>query len=237
MKQRIEKFRRTLQREMPRRGRGMRFPPALTAEAASIAEEGLRAGWKLAQVARALGVRTVSLRQWCEREHETQRYPGTLQPVAVVPPSWTSAGTGIVVHGPGALEDAVVIGLPRRLRVFAYTAPADMRKGHDSLAALVRHQLGHDPLSGDYYLFLARNRIRAKVLLWDGTGLCVYAKRLERGRFAPLWERAGTGGASGPLPLTVSELALFLEGSQWVGQVPLSPPPFVLAGPRPHKLA
>jgi len=121
-----------------------------------------------------------------------------------------------------------VIGSTRQIRVFAYTAPADMRKGHDTLAALVRQQLGHDPLSGDYYLFVARNRVRAKVLLWDGTGLCLYAKRLERGRFASLWERAAQHASTGPLPLTVSELSLFLEGSHLVGKMPLSPPPFLL---------
>ncbi|MBU0609328.1 MAG: IS66 family insertion sequence element accessory protein TnpB [Armatimonadetes bacterium] len=103
-----------------------------------------------------------------------------------------------------------------------------MRKGHDSLAALVKQQLGHNPLSGDLYLFVARNRMRAKVLLWDGTGLCVYAKRLERGRFTPLWQRAAEGGSAGPVLLTISELSLFLEGSRLAGRVPLSPPPFVL---------
>jgi len=132
------------------------------------------------------------------------------------------------------VEEVVVIGSTRQIRVFAYTAPADMRKGHDTLAALVRQQLGHDPLSGDYYLFVARNRVRAKVLLWDGTGLCLYAKRLERGRFASLWERAAQNASTGPLPLTVSELSLFLEGSHLVGKVPLSPPPFLL-GQRPAR--
>jgi transposase len=62
------------------------------------------------------------------------------------------------------------------------------------------------------------------VLLWDGTGLCIYAKRLERGRFVCLW-REGEGAS---LRLTVSELALFLEGSTLVGRVALSPAPLVL---------
>jgi transposase len=126
------------------------------------------------------------------------------------------------------VEEAVVIGSTRQIRVFAYTAPTDMRKGHDTLAAIVRQQLGHDPLSGDYYLFVARNRQRAKVLLWDGTGLCLYAKRLEKGRFAALWDRAVHHAEAGSLPLTVSELSLFLEGSHLVGKISLSPPPFLL---------
>ena len=106
-------------------------------------------------------------------------------------------------------------------RVFAFAAPVDMRKGYDGLYALVREHLGRDPLSGDLFLFVARNRIRAKVLLFDGTGLCVYAKRLEKGRFACLWEdRRG-----GSIELSPSELSLFLEGCTVIGQMRLSPPP------------
>lgn len=121
-----------------------------------------------------------------------------------------------------------MIGSTRQLRVYAYTAPTDMRKGHDGLAALVTTHLGHDPLSGDLYLFVARNRKRAKVLLWDGTGLCLYAKRLEQGRFAALWERGRQPDEGAAVRLTMSELTLFLEGSQLVGRKPLSPPAFVL---------
>jgi transposase len=118
-----------------------------------------------------------------------------------------------------------MIGSTRQLRVFAYPEPTDMRKGFDGLSALVEQCLGRDPLSGDLFLFVSRNRQRAKVLLWDGTGLCVYAKRLERGRFAALWDKAHDGAVH----LTVSELQLFLEGSRWVGRVELSPAAFVLS--------
>ena len=121
-----------------------------------------------------------------------------------------------------------MIGSTRRVRVFAYTAPTDMRKGHDGLSALVTTHLGHDPLSGDLYLFVARNRKRAKVLLWDGTGLCLYAKRLEQGCFAALWERDRKPDDGDAVKLTTSELTLFLEGSQLIGRRSLSPPPFVL---------
>ena len=79
-----------------------------------------------------------------------------------------------------------MIGLSRRVRVFAYTRPVDMRKQYDGLYALVVAELKADPLSGDLFLFTNRRRTRAKVLLWDGTGLCIYQKRLERGRFALL---------------------------------------------------
>jgi transposase len=114
-----------------------------------------------------------------------------------------------------------VIGTSGRTRVFAYAGPADMRKGYEGLSALVRNELGRDPLSGDLYLFCNRQRHRAKVLHWDGTGLCVYAKRLERGRFACLWR----DGIEDALELTESELRLFLEGCKLIGRVTLSPAP------------
>ena len=104
-------------------------------------------------------------------------------------------------------------------RVFAVAEPVDMRKGYDGLSALVYEGIGRDPLSGDMFLFVSRNRIRAKVLVWDGTGLCVYAKRLEKGRFPSLWERE----QSGVVELSASELQLFLEGCEIVGRMRLSP--------------
>jgi len=112
-----------------------------------------------------------------------------------------------------------MIGSTRSVRVFAYTLPTDMRKGFDGLYGMVQNHLCQDPLSGDLFLFVARNRKRAKVLMWDGTGLCLYAKRLEKGSFAKLW--AGEDRAT--LELTSSELALFLEGSKLVGKVAVSP--------------
>jgi len=119
-----------------------------------------------------------------------------------------------------------MIGSTRQVSVYAYGAPVDMRKGFDGLSALVMNDLGHDPLAGDFYVFTNRTRKRAKVLLWDGTGLCIYAKRLEQGRFACLWREPPTAA---PLRLTMSELQLFLEGSAFVGRMPLSPAPFIVA--------
>jgi transposase len=115
-----------------------------------------------------------------------------------------------------------VIGSTRTVCVWAHPEPADLRAGFDGLAALVTSRLGRDPLSGHLFLFVNRNRTRAKVLVWDGTGLCIYAKRLEHGRFASLWkERAAA------VELTTSELALFLEGSRAVGRMALSPAIFI----------
>ncbi len=120
-----------------------------------------------------------------------------------------------------------MIGSTRQVSVYAFGAPVDLRKGFDGLCALVSGGLSRDPLSGDLFVFVNRSRRRAKVLLWDGTGLCIYAKRLEQGRFACLWQ-AGEGAS---LRLTMSELALFLEGSTWVGRMPLSPAPFAFPSP------
>jgi transposase len=108
----------------------------------------------------------------------------------------------------------------RRVTVYAYADAVDMRKGFDGLSALVTAGMQRDPLNGDLYIFVSRDRVRAKVLHWDGTGLCVYAKRLERGRFARLWREDGDA----PVTLTVSELDLFLDGSTQVGRVALAPP-------------
>ena len=112
-----------------------------------------------------------------------------------------------------------MIGSTRSVRVYAFTLPVDMRKGFDGLHGIITSHLERDPLSGDLYLFVARNRKRAKVLLWDGTGLCLYAKRLEKGQFAKLW----AGEETTTLELTMSELSLFLEGSRLVGKVAVSP--------------
>lgn len=114
-----------------------------------------------------------------------------------------------------------MIGSSRAVRVLAYAGPVDMRKSYEGLGALVRNELRRDLMSGELYLFTNRRRTRAKVLLFDGTGLCIYMKRLDKGRFAKLWRNEHDGGA---LSLTMSELTLFLEGSQLVGRRPLSPP-------------
>jgi len=111
-----------------------------------------------------------------------------------------------------------VLGLSRRVRVFAYRSPVDMRKSFNTLSALVLG-LGHDIIAGDAFVFVGKSRRRAKVLWFDGTGLCLLAKRLETGRFAMVWEQT---------ELTASELVLFLEGSQLVGRIRLSPPPLSL---------
>ena len=106
--------------------------------------------------------------------------------------------------------------------VFVYREPVDMRKAYDTLAALVEGPMHKSLLSGDVFVFIGRTRKRAKALYFDGTGLCLLSKRLETGHFAAPWTRPGEG----PLPLTMSELALLLEGSEHALRVRLSPEPY-----------
>jgi transposase len=75
-----------------------------------------------------------------------------------------------------------MFGLGPAKKVFMASGAGDMRKGFEGLYGLVRDELGHDPLSGHLLLFANRCRTRLKLLLWDGSGLWVCAKRLEKGR-------------------------------------------------------
>ncbi len=85
----------------------------------------------------------------------------------------------------------MIIGTTRAVRVFAFPAPVDLRKGYDGLFGLVQTGLARDPLSGELFLFVNQSRKLCKVLLWDGTGLCIFQKRLEKGTFAKLWRDDG----------------------------------------------
>lgn len=112
----------------------------------------------------------------------------------------------------------MILGTSRSVRVYAYPEPVDLRKGYDGLFGLVKQGLGRDPLSGDLFLFVNARRKGCKVLVWDGTGLCIFQKRLERNCFAALWRDDGD-----VVTLTASELALFVEGCELVGHRKLSP--------------
>ncbi len=112
----------------------------------------------------------------------------------------------------------MILAPSRAVRVFAYPAVADLRKGYDGLFGLVQNGLKADPMSGDLFLFVNESRKLCKVLLWDGTGLCIFQKRLERGCFAKLWRDDGQ-----VVRLTQSELALFIEGCTLLDRRSLSP--------------
>jgi transposase len=76
-----------------------------------------------------------------------------------------------------------MLNLPEPVRILLYTQPTDMRKGFDSLAALVQQELGADPLSGHLFVFRSRRGNRVKLLLWDRDGYLLIYKRLEQGSF------------------------------------------------------
>jgi transposase len=96
-----------------------------------------------------------------------------------------------------------VLSIPASLRIFLCREPVDFRKAHDGLAALVRSRLNGDPLDGSMFVFLNKRADRVKLLIWDGNGLWLFYKRLERGTF-----RALDAGPS----ITRAELSLLLEG-------------------------
>jgi transposase len=93
-------------------------------------------------------------------------------------------------------------------RVYLCTAPTDMRKGFDTLAALVRDSLGHDPLSGHLFLFIGRARDRLKLLYWDADGWALWYKRLEAGTF----KLPRPAAQQSAVELKASELAMLLAG-------------------------
>lgn len=102
-----------------------------------------------------------------------------------------------------------MIGLPAGTKVWLACGVTDMRKGFDGLAALVQLNLHEDPFSGQLFVFRGRRGDRVKILWWDGDGLCLFAKRLERGRF--VWPRA----SDGTVHLTRAQLSMLLEGIDW----------------------
>jgi transposase len=93
-------------------------------------------------------------------------------------------------------------------RIYLCTTTADMRKGFDSLAALVKDFLGQDPLSGHLFLFVGRARDRLKILYWDTDGFALWYKRLEEGTYRLPMARDNEHGVE----LKASELAMLLEG-------------------------
>ena len=102
-----------------------------------------------------------------------------------------------------------MIGLPSGARVWLACGVTDLRNGFDGLAGLVQTQLVEDAFSGQLFVFRGRRGDRIKILWWDGDGLCLFAKRLERGRF--VWPQA----LSGTVHLSAAQLSMLLEGIDW----------------------
>lgn len=70
-----------------------------------------------------------------------------------------------------------------QVKIWLCTQPTDMRKSYDGLSALARHQLGENPLSGQWFVFINRRQTQMKVLYFESSGYCIWSKRLEAGRF------------------------------------------------------
>jgi len=100
-----------------------------------------------------------------------------------------------------------VFGLGPATKIFVALEAVDMRKGFEGLYGLVRDHLGQDPLSGYLYLFTNKSRTRLKALVWDGSGLWVCAKRLEKGRFR--WPEAEDQRS---VTMRPEELAMLVNG-------------------------
>ena len=114
-----------------------------------------------------------------------------------------------------------MIAVPAGVRVLVWSSPVDFRKGMDGLSAHVQVTLKADAFAGDLFVFRSRRADRIKVLMYDGTGLCLYQKRLERGQFR--WPPM-TGGV---VRLSAAQMAALLEGLEWSKLQPR-------AGPRPQ---
>ena len=101
-----------------------------------------------------------------------------------------------------------MFALPAAIRIYVAVAPVDMRKQFNGLWAAAEQVLQEDPKNGAVFAFINRDRTRLKLLYWDGTGVWVLAKRLERGRFS--WPTPAEARAK--LSLTPEALALLVGG-------------------------
>jgi transposase len=102
-----------------------------------------------------------------------------------------------------------VLSFAGALKVFLAVEPQDMRKNFNGLSALVSDHLQADPYQGSLYVFTNRSHTRLKILFWDGTGLWVACKRLEKGRFS--WPKPSRAGQKS-LSLTPEALTLLTDG-------------------------
>ena len=107
----------------------------------------------------------------------------------------------------------------QRASVYCYIEPIDMRKSFDSLFSIVKNTLNKNIFDDSLFLFVNKSRDKTKVLYWDGTGLVLFYKRLEKGHFTNFKRRT-----SKEVKLTVNELQLFLEGASLEMNLPLSAP-------------
>jgi len=102
-----------------------------------------------------------------------------------------------------------MIGPPSNTQIWIAAGVTDLRRGFDGLSALVQNKLEKSPLSGQVFIFRGRRGDLVKLIWFDGDGLCLFSKRLERGKF--IWPQATEGRVS----LTGAQLSMLLEGIDW----------------------
>lgn len=103
-----------------------------------------------------------------------------------------------------------MLGFMGSLRVFLSTEPVDLRKSYNGLYDLTVNHLNEDPCSGALFVFTNKRRSLIKILYWDGTGIWILMKRLEKGTFS--WPKGGEGGSEVKLSLAPEALYLLLNG-------------------------
>jgi transposase len=111
-----------------------------------------------------------------------------------------------------------MISLPAGTNIWIVAGVTDLRRGFTGLSAVAQTALEQDPYSGHVFVFRGRRGDLIKLLWWDGDGLCLFAKRLERGRF--VWPKAENGSVS----LTRAQLSMLLEGIDWRSPIRTSAP-------------
>jgi transposase len=101
-----------------------------------------------------------------------------------------------------------MLNVPKQIKIFLCVGATDMRKGFDTLAAVVRDTLRLDPLSGQLFVFRSRRGDRVKLLWWDGDGWALFYKRLEAGSFS--FPAAREGQSS--MTISAADFAMLMEG-------------------------
>ena len=208
------------------------------AEKERIVAEAMEPGAVASEVARAAGIHSSQLFRWRQQLCERAQIPAVFNPVAVTAETGAVSlaitgedrrhrdrvcqrradadfragrcfdGIGSD-EGAGEGQAAAMIPAPSGARVWLAAGHTDMRKGFDGLALLVQETLKRDPHSGHLFVFRGRRGGLIKVLWHDGQGMCLFAKRLERGRF--IWPSP----ADGMVTITPAQLGYLLEGIDW----------------------
>jgi transposase len=101
--------------------------------------------------------------------------------------------------------------VPAGVKVHLALGYSDMRKGLNGLAALVQETLKQDPFSGHLFAFRGKSASMLKILFWDGNGLCLFTKKIDRGEF--IWPRIMESGST--ITLSAAQLAMLIEGIDW----------------------